>query len=94
MNIPPSLMAGAKLVGAVVAILTGWFTIEARLDATMHENTATIIEAHISDLRTRVILQDLEIKETEDDGKNIPDSMNLNKQLLEKQISELKEWGE
>ena len=94
MNIPPSLMAGAKLVGAVVAILTGWFTIEARLDATMHENTATIIEAHISDLRTRVILQDLEIKETEDDGENVPDSMNLNKQLLEKQISELKEWGE
>ena len=94
MNIPPSLMAGAKIVGAVLAILTGWFTIEARLDSTLHNYTATIIEAHISDLRTRVILQDLEIKETEDEGMEVPDSMHLNKQLIEKQLQELKEWGE
>jgi hypothetical protein len=94
MTIPPSLMAGAKIVGAVLAILSGWFTIEARLDATLHDYTATIIEAHISDLRTRVILQDLEIRETTDAGKDVPDYMHLNKQLIEKQLQELKEWGE
>ncbi len=94
MTIPPSLLAGAKLVGAVLAILTGWFTLEGRIDDSLREYTATIIEAHISDLRTRVILQDLEIRATKEAGERVPDYMNLNKQLIEKQIEELKEWGE
>lgn len=94
MNIPPSLLTGAKVVGAVAGILTAWFAIEGQLETTIHENTAIIVGAHISDLRTRVILQDLEIEENETAGAPVPGHMRLNKQLLEKQIEELKEWGE
>ena len=95
MNIPPSVANAGKLVGAIATILGLWWAMEARFDANLREHTSTIIEAHISDLGTRVILQDLEIKEYEEEtGLSAPDHMTLNKQLMEKQIEELKSWGE
>ena len=94
MNIPPSLIAAGKLVGVVAGILTAWFAIQDQLESTIQENTAVIVGAHISDLRTRVILQELEIEEHETAGSTVPGHMRLNKQLLEKQIEELTEWGE
>lgn len=94
MAISTSLLNAGKIIGVVATILGLWWGMEARFDANLREHTSTIIEAHISDLGTRVILQELEIKLYEREGESAPDYMTLNKQLMEKQITELKAWGE
>lgn len=83
-------MLGA--IGTIAALLTSFFTIEARFEKAITEQTAEVAKISATGVRHEIMVLDAEMRWLQDHETMIPDYLHFRRHLLEEQLEELTNW--
>lgn len=79
-------------IGAITALLTSFFTIEARFEKAISEQTAEVAKISATGVRHEIMVLDAEMRWLQEQETTIPDYLHFRRHLLEEQLEELTNW--